>query len=509
MYRFLILFFLIVSVANCSSTSVAPEQTPTDPNAAEGATTSQNTGRIASLTTSKAILSLLGYAEPTEVANFSQIKLLKTIQKNVVQCGPDLEGYFPGDSTGTVLVNGSCIMSETGECVMQFSGRVDYDSLVFDRSNYFQGGLDTVFQVVLPNCGAPLSEATILLSAKGSLVAGNLTILEIYASYSASFDPVSGVLQLNEISFNSRSVYAGLNCISSSASSVCFVDVDNDLIDDEVDNCTLVANPNQSDTDGDSVGDPCDNCPITPNADQADADGDGTGDVCFKVCGSGFEVCDTSADCPEDLLCLGGCCRGTCPSILAPDAPSELISLTCQQAENLNEGKGYSGGCETFGHECDAQGCCAIDLMNLPNPPENLCDSGCEDEIFIDYYLDINTFQPCIPDPNDPNCVNFGPIDIGPGGFCVPLFYASICFRSLPPDNPPDFGGPGPCPEVYPGADFTYVSCTDFGQATCNAFITAVPTSGAPGIPDNFQDITCVDMPTEANPNNRCCVLPE
>ena len=101
-------------------------------------------------------------------------------------------------------------------------------------------------------------------------------------------------------------------------------DEDGDLIDDRVDNCPLVANPDQSNTDawdddgdgregedaidgidndgdtrvdedppGDGLGDACDgdddndtigdggdNCPLDANPDQKDSDGDGLGDAC-------------------------------------------------------------------------------------------------------------------------------------------------------------------------------------------------------------------------------------
>jgi hypothetical protein len=45
-------------------------------------------------------------------------------------------------------------------------------------------------------------------------------------------------------------------------------DSDHDGIDDALDNCPFVANPNQADGDGDGIGDVCDNCALTGNHDQ-------------------------------------------------------------------------------------------------------------------------------------------------------------------------------------------------------------------------------------------------
>ena len=57
-------------------------------------------------------------------------------------------------------------------------------------------------------------------------------------------------------------------------------DFDGDRVPDDLDNCPLVANPDQADGDNDGVGDACDNCAVNANPDQGDGDADGVGDVC-------------------------------------------------------------------------------------------------------------------------------------------------------------------------------------------------------------------------------------
>jgi len=60
-------------------------------------------------------------------------------------------------------------------------------------------------------------------------------------------------------------------------------DADHDGLDDVLDNCPNVHNPQQADADGDKVGDLCDNCPALANTPQADVDSDGEGDSCEPV----------------------------------------------------------------------------------------------------------------------------------------------------------------------------------------------------------------------------------
>jgi len=102
----------------------------------------------------------------------------------------------------------------------------------------------------------------------------------------------------------------------------CENDADNDCINDDVDNCLGVYNPDQADadaddvgdacdncpdeaneeqfnSDGDSLGDECDNCPIDDNEDQADMDSDGEGDVC-DLDRDGDGVNNDQEECPDD-----------------------------------------------------------------------------------------------------------------------------------------------------------------------------------------------------------------
>jgi hypothetical protein len=57
-------------------------------------------------------------------------------------------------------------------------------------------------------------------------------------------------------------------------------DVDGDGIPNDIDNCPLTANTDQTNSDSDGFGDACDNCTQVSNADQRDTNGDGFGNIC-------------------------------------------------------------------------------------------------------------------------------------------------------------------------------------------------------------------------------------
>jgi hypothetical protein len=96
----------------------------------------------------------------------------------------------------------------------------------------------------------------------------------------------------------------------------CDPDDDGDTVDDLTDNCPLVTNPDQADSDVDGLGDACDedddgdgipdvadNCPLVANPEQTDADGDGIGDACDD---------DDDGDTVDDLT-------DNCPLVANPD----------------------------------------------------------------------------------------------------------------------------------------------------------------------------------------------
>jgi hypothetical protein len=119
-------------------------------------------------------------------------------------------------------------------------------------------------------------------------------------------------------------------------------DTDNDGVDNLADNCPSIANSNQTDTDNDGVGDACDttpngdddnddvdnltdNCPSIANSNQTDTDNDGVGDACDPTPNG-----DADNDGVDNLT-------DNCPSIANPDqidTDNDGIGDACDSTTN-------------------------------------------------------------------------------------------------------------------------------------------------------------------------------
>jgi len=77
------------------------------------------------------------------------------------------------------------------------------------------------------------------------------------------------------------------------------IDIDNDGIEDNTDNCPTVTNSLQENNDGDIFGNACDTCPDLFAYEQMDSDGDGFGDVC-DTCPLIYNLVQTGPDTDGD-----------------------------------------------------------------------------------------------------------------------------------------------------------------------------------------------------------------
>jgi len=104
-------------------------------------------------------------------------------------------------------------------------------------------------------------------------------------------------------------------------------DADDDGVADEIDDCPLTWDPDQTDLDDDGKGDVCDNCPGVADPTQADADQDGFGDAC-DICPS---IADPfQADLDQDTL--GDLCDN-CPAVAnatQADADGDGLGDACE-----------------------------------------------------------------------------------------------------------------------------------------------------------------------------------
>ncbi|MGD8453615.1 MAG: thrombospondin type 3 repeat-containing protein [Phycisphaerae bacterium] len=168
-----------------------------------------------------------------------------------------------------------------------------------------------------------------------------------------------------------------------------FIDVDDDGIADDADNCPDEYNPMQDDFDGDGAGDACDNCPALSNADQADLDTDGIGDICDNdIDGDG--VPNTIDGCPYDKAkTVPGDCGCGVPDIDSDgDGVPDCID-GCPHNANRTE-----------------PGICGCDLSDIDSDGDGTpdCVDGCPDD----------------PDKVDPGWCGCGASDADTDGDGIP-----------------------------------------------------------------------------------------
>ena len=164
-------------------------------------------------------------------------------------------------------------------------------------------------------------------------------------------------------------------------------DSDGDMVDDCVDNCVAISNPNQHNSDTDTLGDECDNCPDVANQNQADRDGDDVGNACDN-CPDNYNAGQNDSDhddvgnacdnCPDDANTsqdnsdgdsFGDVCDN-CPAIDnedQSDADSDTVGDLCDNCPyrgNTNQNDADGDG---VGNRCD-------NCSSNSNPNQADCD---------------------------------------------------------------------------------------------------------------------------------------
>jgi hypothetical protein len=132
-------------------------------------------------------------------------------------------------------------------------------------------------------------------------------------------------------------------------------DSDHDGIDDALDNCPYVANPDQADVDGDGLGDRCDNCVGTANSDQK---ANACGDI-WATTTKGFESSHASNNVG---MVIGAACDLLCTAASATGAP-QTVGIAPKGAGESDQPSGNTGGSSSKTGEVD----CAVQEVGSAN----------------------------------------------------------------------------------------------------------------------------------------------
>ncbi len=209
-------------------------------------------------------------------------------------------------------------------------------------------GTSTIYEPYILDPANPSSAAT-----TGDNFRDNVEMIHIAS-------PMVGDYELTISHKGSLASPQNYTLVTSVAMDIC-VDVDEDGICVQEDNCPTMANPLQEDSDSDDVGDACDNCPDTSNPDQFDSDLDDVGDECDGCpydgnksdpgeCGCYFEETDTDGDTVPD-------CVDICPGYDDTEDPDlDGVPSGCDNCPDMNNPDQKDDNGNQIGDVCET--CC-------------------------------------------------------------------------------------------------------------------------------------------------------
>jgi hypothetical protein len=121
-------------------------------------------------------------------------------------------------------------------------------------------------------------------------------------------------------------------------------DSDHDGIDDALDNCPYVANPDQVDVDGDGLGNVCDNCVSTPNANQKT-------NTCGDIWATHTVEFKTATATNNVGMVIGAACDVSCDVTTAPSKPTTVSVAPPEGTGHANADTSGSGGSKSSSGE--------------------------------------------------------------------------------------------------------------------------------------------------------------
>ncbi len=174
------------------------------------------------------------------------------------------------------------------------------------------------------------------------------------------------------------------------------LDLDDDGINDDIDNCPSIANPGQEDGDHDGVGDVCDNCPSISNFMQQDGDSDTVGDACDN-CPTVANVGQEDVDADD----VGDACDN-CPAVAnvgQEDVDADDVGDVCDNCISDFNPLQEDSDSDGIGDSCEASTCCVLIRGNVDYDPGDSIDIS-DLTTLVDYMFNGGSTPLCIEEAN-------------------------------------------------------------------------------------------------------------